>query len=453
MGQEKQLLSRSSTLHSPLHPAIEDDHHTDISRSSSGLMVRSDVAAGGSFSAMTPLPETAVPKLNTTDSLEERSGVRGRRHNGQARIAGLMTGLTLGFASLLSPAPLGPTRPGYLAGHRAQEKMSGWRTGGTMGLPRNEQPAEGGEGLGRGLDLWGSMGVDRGIPARSTINVQKCGSFLYTSVVFANDELLLEEEVKTDSYDSARGEYGGMNRGARGDVRVGRCAGDFPSIVLSRGCSIRGNLILGKSGMEENILRREDSVLVTGKIVEKGHQGELPLVLPPWGLRPLGEVNLSGGDVMTLARSGVCGSISLDGASRLIIDSDVYLHVRGSVTIRGKSRLMIAKAVTRAAILVEGDVVVESGSAIVNLTGLPSTLILAGTGRRSAMTLSSEEAFQGVIYMPQAEVHLGPEMEVFGALCAKRITVSRGGRLHFDEALGRVRPPMGDRVAVSRGER
>ena len=227
MCQEKQLLLPSSTPHRPPHPACEHDHPPGVFQSSSGPIETADIGHGELWITTAATAEEESPKLNFADAVDGNSRIRGRRHGGQARIAGLMAGLTVGFASLLSPTPLGPKGTGYLAGHRDQGRMNGWGTGQTMGLLRNKQPAgeeqrafsslgssTDGEGFGRTVGLWESTGVDLETPGPPTVKVRKCGSFFHRSVAFAGDQLFLEEDVETDSYDSGRGEYGGSNRGS-----------------------------------------------------------------------------------------------------------------------------------------------------------------------------------------------------------------------------------------------
>ena len=266
--------------------------------------------------------------------------------------------------------------------------------------------------------------------AQRTIRVKVRRIPLFESALSGRQEVFLDANVEIDSYDSAQESRCGAMHGTRKQMEVGWRGEIGQELVVSQGKVMEAAPPTGVEGT------RRDR--------------ELPLIVPPWGLPAFNGIALSGGDVLCLNRGGSCPFITVADGSNLIIDSDVDIHVMGPLTITGRSQLIVAEDATKVSLYVEEDVLVERESAIVNLTGRPSSFSIWGTDRRSSIIIDSRQPFRGTIYAPNAEIRIGPGVDFFGAAYGRTIHVLRGAHLHYDKVLSSISPPSCRYAVVSR---
>ncbi len=278
------------------------------------------------------------------------------------------------------------------------------------------------------------------------------GESLFGSVVFARYRLSLDANVQTDSYDSDRGDYDPANRGTKGNVGVSSTRHIQPSALIYPGCLINGDIVIGRPGNIEQDLILGHSARIFGRIVQTASNDDYLLIFPPWGLPLCNSLALSAGDVLTVSRSGVFPSVAITGGSRLIVNSDVDIYVRGTLSVTGNSRLIIAPTVNKVHIYAESNVLVEHGSAVLNLVRRPPVLSIWGLDSCPQIDISPQEPFHGTIYAPCSDVNIGDGVTFFGAVYGRRVHISRNAFLHYDEALTRVPPSSGTFLAASAQE-
>jgi hypothetical protein len=186
---------------------------------------------------------------------------------------------------------------------------------------------------------------------------------------------------------------------------------------------------------------------------EDSEEERLPLLLPPWGLPRRSAVTLSGGDVLTLTKSGAFPTVTLLDSSTLILVSDAVVHIAGPLTLMGRSRIVIGPRVRNVSIYIDKDVMVEENAAILNLTQSPLSLSMISMEQGSRITLRTRAPLYATIYAPNADVQLGPEAYLRGSVCGDTLHLLAGTKVAYDERLASLQSPQRPFAVVSCVER
>jgi hypothetical protein len=286
--------------------------------------------------------------------------------------------------------------------------------------------------------------------AQRSVRVTMRRTFLFEEALFAREGFFLDEELETCGHDVEQpGDGAPMGKSGRcmENVTDGEMEGQ-PVVVRGNVTQQTGTGSHGRShegGVQQN-------PHASGAVGGVGGGRDLPLVLPPWGLPPLEGIVLSGGDGLTLSRSGCCPFIAVGDGANLVIDSDVDISVTGTLAVTRGGRLIIAEGVTKVCFYVGADVLLEREAAVVNLTGRAASFSIWGMERRSSICIDSSEPFRGTIYAPDSEIRLGPNTRVFGAVYGRTVRLSRGARVHYDDSLRSIRFLSPRFAVVSRHE-
>ncbi len=120
---------------------------------------------------------------------------------------------------------------------------------------------------------------------------------------------------------------------------------------------------------------------------------------------------MSGGDYLTLpAGTYYFAKLTLGGGSYITVNGAVVIYTTGDVDI--------------------------SGGSVANTTSIPSNFQLysSTTGK---VTISGSSQMYAEVYAPQADItRSGGSSAFFGSMVGKTLTLSGGGGLHYDTALG-----------------
>jgi len=273
---------------------------------------------------------------------------------------------------------------------------------------------------------------------RRTVRLKMRRPALFNSAAITREGLFVEPEVVFGSYNSAEKLSRFSGEMARGNVATNPGESIRAAAFISDGPPAGNDVAIAPGGDEKNGGLAKAAKEDQERTHEVNSGRDFPLILPPWGLKALPAINLSGDDVLSVHESGTYPSVTIEGSSSLIVDGEASIYVVGSMIIKGMGRLVIGGDVANVAFYVEKDITVEKTAAVVNLSGRPSALSIHGMDRRSSIAINSQHRFVGTIYAPQSEITIGPELGFFGAVCGWQVRFCRGATVCYDEALGSV---------------
>jgi Flp pilus assembly protein TadG len=237
----------------------------------------------------------------------------------------------------------------------------------------------------------------------------------------------------TDSYDTKKGHYQQQPAKNRGSV----CS-DGP-IIIDGTPVIRGDARAGE-GYDVSLY---GNPTVTGSIGSRLEK----LNLPPVDASVAAVDNDN--DQIPMIPEGNSwvspvdseGNFLLDGTK--VIDMPPGTYYFNDFTVEGQSTFNIHGPTT---IYVTGNLRRAGGTVVNNSTQLPENLTFLMTGGTASVT--SDNAFHGVIYAPNTDVTIDGDSDIYGAVVGKTLTVTGSGSGHYDESLDLEQVEFPRRVAL-----
>jgi len=260
-------------------------------------------------------------------------------------------------------------------------------------------------------------GGTRVTPCRIHATVGKDPRF-FSYAVFGGEKVTIGNgtvTVKTDSYDSRNGGYGGSNVRANADVGTNSTAPGAVEI-LPRG-EVYGDISVGAgAAVPANCVNNKG--LVAGVTTA----AQSPVLLPSVRTVPSNAINL--------------GDVWLDGSQNLVLNEGTYymtdLDMFGSakITCNGKVVIYLDCSSDK-----DSPEIRIGGNGIVNTSGIPGNLVLYCRDDVAQIAISGASAFYGGIYAPRAAITLNSGA-VYGSVIGRTVTMNGAtSHVHYDEAL------------------
>lgn len=266
----------------------------------------------------------------------------------------------------------------------------------------------------------------------------------------AKGRITLSGGAYLDSYNSSIGPYSISNRGDFAVAFTDSSATN--AISLGNGCTIAGHAMVGPSGglmLSTNCSIGQLNWVATEVGIQPGYFANDSAVwiqdapTPPSSVAwlpipaPTNGVTILSGDGPGTTNYFLTSSLTSSGSSDPIIitnGGEVDLYCTGNLTTGGSGYIVIATNTTLVA-YVNGTTTI-SGGGMVNSNGYATNCILYGLSHCASLTYSASAQFIGIVDAPQAALTLSGTAGVYGVLVANTITVTGGGAVHYDEALG-----------------
>lgn len=338
----------------------------------------------------------------------------------------------------------------YMAEAGISEAYAGLMAGKSGNVGSDLLPARFGNGvffvlaedLGGGRTCLSSTGLCGTGRASISIVVAQQTSTIAAKGVFSQQELTLSAGAYVDAYDSRQGPYdvlslleNGAKVGSNQNVNLAGLTARAPGAI------VMGSAQPGPSGL---VVRGTGSI-VTGSTAPSPQTTQLPaLEVPDVGAfssivyqratpvltLPAGQASLkclqlklAGHAVIVGPQTLVVDQLSLDPGTTLTIDASagaVQIYVRDWLNLPAGAVLECTSTdPTRVSILCSAANTVDR-----NADGVvDAPVVLGATGR-----------FYGMIYAPRAAVTIPAQMEVFGAVAARQVTLGPNAKVHFDQA-------------------
>lgn len=253
--------------------------------------------------------------------------------------------------------------------------------------------------------------------------------------------------VDVDSYKSSLGPPSGSNR--RDNGSVASTSVEMNPIILTGNSEIWGRVATGGQWpkLTPNAkIRGEDTpygVNVDPNRVALDFAADFPEVDPPTTFNKyIPSINVKGNDKSaTLGTPNVLEVIKMDSISvkangRLTIVGPVIIHLTGNLELGGNGQIVIPKTGNAGAIIyIDGDWY-NGGNGVANETNLPANLVVFGTNRvYQSIDLGGNAQWNAAVYAPNADLHIGGNVEMAGAVVADQLHAGGNFNFHYDEDL------------------
>lgn len=378
---------------------------------------------------------------NTMTSCAGRRTTRQERRRGGAlllatiavSVVAIITTCLLQVVSISTrreQSALDTRRAFYLAEAGLAEAYSGIRIGKTGRVGTRTEPAVLGDGLfwvdatepdeGRiELTCTAMCGVGR---ASLSMNVEQGEQSVATLGVFSSAALSIPPGLTIQGFDSEAGPGSTVGRiGSNGNISATGTAARPTVIRADLAPGPRMTASIGTNVTHEGGIEPRDAAVALPAVeipftpTSPGvyHNKPIPLVLP------------SGDVEKTYLKVAVDSQVIAQGPCNLVVN-DLILESGASLefdTQLGPINVWVL-----------GSLTMSAGSDI-SCSDTDSSQVLMQVASASPALLASNGAMYGVVYAPLAEVTIGSKAELHGSVVAKKLTLTAGAKVSFDQHL------------------
>lgn len=242
--------------------------------------------------------------------------------------------------------------------------------------------------------------------------------------LYADDSVLIENSVNTDSYNSDSGSYASTRTDSYGSV------GSNGTITLENNLTIAGDVTSATPG----------GISITGGGTVLGDTTSTAPELDFSNL--VNQDDFDYAQTVSLAPLGMSGTFSYTSSTgnlkvtkdkTVVLQSGIYLF--NDITMDLNSQLVIAPG-ANVQIYMTGDLTMRNKS-MINHNGKPANLELYSMGSKFIMEQSTE--FTGVVVAPNVNFSLNQYVDFYGALLSNTIDLRNNPRFHYDRSLYNVK--------------
>ncbi len=242
--------------------------------------------------------------------------------------------------------------------------------------------------------------------------------------LYADDSVLIENSVSTDSYNSDSGSYASTVVDAYGSV------GSNGTITMENNPTIAGDVMSATPG----------GINITGNGTVLGDTSSTAPELDFSNL--IDQNDFDNARSVSMAPLGMSGSYTYNASTQnlrvskdwvMTLQSGVYFF--NNIEMDINSQIVLAPG-AKVQIYMTGDLTMRNKS-MVNHNGKPSSFELYSTGSKFSMEQSTE--FTGAVIAPNVNFTLDNYVDFYGAMLANTIDLGNNPRFHYDRSLGRIK--------------
>ena len=213
---------------------------------------------------------------------------------------------------------------------------------------------------------------------------------------------------------------------------VGTNGTSFGAISIDSNSTVAGDVTCGPEGDPEIALQVVETASVTGTQRAAGELKDFPSVTAPEGLPYRGSVDVKSG-TLTISEDGEYTSLLVDQNSMFYIDGDVTLHVTSEFRLGSNTELIIQEGGSLT-LYMSGSIDMDSNCIVTNAGQDPTKLKFYGTDDLTGtVQFDSNAAFYGAIYMPNADLVISSNIDLYGAVYGKTVELNANVYLSYQE--------------------
>jgi len=283
--------------------------------------------------------------------------------------------------------------------------------------------------LGNSIELISTGRVENS-KSRIDVILDRVSPFRFAA--FGRDSLYLGEESRTDSYNSALGDYASTRMLTGGDI------GSNGIIDIARQTTINGNISTATAGG----ITLDPLATINGDTTSSAQ--EITLDPIPISNIDYARANNSASTGLTFSGGGgsydpVTNALIVNTGGNLELAGGTYYFSSMNLGSAGHANCNITIAPGQSAVIyVDGDITFAVG-VWVNSGGIPGNLQIYSTG--STVTINEESIINAALYAPDAQINLIEESNLYGSFVGGAIN-SLGLNdmeetyIHYDQSLG-----------------
>jgi len=285
-----------------------------------------------------------------------------------------------------------------------------------------------------GNDLYTMECVGTSGRFRKTVNCTLELKGIFEYAIYVADTLDLKNGTTISAYNKKAGDH---------PLQIGTNSTASSAITAKTGVTIDGDIVIGVGGDTDTVIDNKAEAAVTGKCYPSLIKNKTPAIKVP---KALLEMPSSGTitESTTISSSAVYDGINLlgadpNGTSIITIDGKVEIYVTGDI-ILGNGDLIEILPGSSLTIYLGGNLTVDNGGAINNLTMDAKALKIYGLDTCTSIDFKNSADFYGAIYAPNADILLRNGAQVYGAMVGKTFTQDVSGNFYYDMSLREVDP-------------
>jgi hypothetical protein len=279
--------------------------------------------------------------------------------------------------------------------------------------------------------------------ARLELTVQRTTSNLFQWGAFGDEQLAMDSNARTDSYDSTKGSYASQvvnGSGSSAYANANGSVGSNQDVTLKQNSKVYGDALPGPGGSTAVLGNAE----VSGGTAPQPAVMEMPEIQVPI-MPSKGSLSVPGATPLTLAPGDhrfdqfevqTGGIVAVTGPARLVFEDFL---------LSSNAEFLVDASAGPVEVYIEGDFILESNTLMASKTYTPADLrvnLLSDNVKDPSIqvqldivTFDSNAQLYGTIYAPKTVIDIDSNFELFGSLIARRVTLDSNARVHYDESL------------------
>ena len=271
---------------------------------------------------------------------------------------------------------------------------------------------------------------------RKTVNCTLELKGIFEYAIYVADTLDLKNGTTITAYNQKPGDH---------PLQIGTNSTASGAITAKLGVIIDGDVVVGVGGDADTVIDSKAEAAISGKSYPSLIKNKTPAIKVP---KALLEMPSSGTitESTTISSSAKYDGVNLlgtdpnaNGSSIITIDGKVEIYVLGDIILGNGDEIQILPG-SSLTIYLGGNLTVDNGGAINNLTKDAKALKIYGLDTCTSIDFKNSADFYGAIYAPEADILLRNGAQVYGAMVGKTFTQDVSGHFHYDMSLREVDP-------------
>lgn len=254
---------------------------------------------------------------------------------------------------------------------------------------------------------------------------------LFEYAIFVANQIMLRNGTTITAYNQKPGDP---------PLQIGTNSTSSGAIIAKTGVTIDGDVIVGVNGDTSVVIDNKTEAAIKGKSYSSLVKNKTPGVKVPQYLQDMASSGIITTS-KTINSSAKYDGINLTGSGSLINVNakNVVLYVTGDLRLGNSDTLQIQPDASLI-IYLGGNLLVDNGGAINNLTQIPKQLIIYGLDTCTNIDFKNSGSFYGAIYAPEADIHLYNNVKMHGAVVGKSFIQDVNANFYYDMSLREAAP-------------
>ena len=221
-------------------------------------------------------------------------------------------------------------------------------------------------------------------------------------------------------------------------LQIGTNSIETGAVTTKTGVTIEGDIVVGVDGDPAQVIDSKYEAAVKGSTYSSLVKNKTPKIKVP---KSLLEMPSSGSitGTTTISNTAKYDSIDLTGSGDLInVDGkNVVLYVIGDLRL-GNSDVLQLQPDAKLTIFLGGNLYIDNGGAINNLTMIPKQLKVYGLDTCINIDFKNSGSFYGAVYAPEADIRLYNGVQIYGSMIGESFIQDVNADFHYDMLLRQV---------------